>query len=73
MMMLMFGDFQIQRVDIIQDCGRSMSPFIDVGQVEGAFLMGIGLFTTESVKYDPATGHKLSNGTWVSLPHKSCA
>ncbi|KAK4325143.1 hypothetical protein Pmani_004297 [Petrolisthes manimaculis] len=65
---ILTGMYMIRRADIIQDCGRSMNPFIDVGQVEGAFLMGIGLFTTELVKYDPATGQKLSNGTWEYKP-----
>ncbi|KAK3885385.1 hypothetical protein Pcinc_010383 [Petrolisthes cinctipes] len=65
---ILTGMYMIRRADIIQDCGRSMNPFLDVGQVEGAFLMGIGLFTTELVKYDPATGQKLSNGTWEYKP-----
>lgn len=42
-----------------------MSPYVDVGQVEGAFVMGLGLYTSEKVKFDPSTGQKLSNGTWV--------
>lgn len=43
-----------------------MSPYIDVGQVEGAFIMGLGFYTSEIVKFNPATGQKMSNGTWVS-------
>lgn len=52
-------------MDLIEDCGRSMSPYVDVGQVEGSFIMGIGFFTSELVKFEPSTGQKLSNGTWV--------
>lgn len=50
---------------MIEDAGRSMNPYVDVGQVEGAFIMGLGLYTSEKVKFDPTTGQKLSNGTWV--------
>ena len=51
---------------MIEDAGRSMNPHVDVGQVEGAFIMGLGLYTSEKLKFDPSTGQKLSNGTWVS-------
>lgn len=43
-----------------------MSPLVDVGQVEGAFVMGQGLFTTEKPMYDPTTGRRLTDSTWVS-------
>lgn len=59
---------QIRRADVIEDAGRSMNPYVDVGQVEGAFIMGLGLYTSEKVKFDPSTGQKLSNGTWVRRP-----
>nr|BAS67018.1 aldehyde oxidase [Penaeus japonicus]BBC28100.1 aldehyde oxidase [Penaeus japonicus] len=62
------GVYMIRRVDLIEDCGRSMSPYVDVGQVEGSFIMGLGLFTSELVKFDPQSGQKLSNGTWEYKP-----
>ncbi|XP_070000799.1 uncharacterized protein [Penaeus vannamei] len=62
------GVYLIRRVDLIEDCGRSMSPYVDVGQVEGSFIMGVGFFTSEVVKFNPNTGQKLSNGTWEYKP-----
>ena len=58
----------MRRVDLIQDVGMSLSPFVDIGQVEGAFVMGVGNFTSEQVHIDKETGRKLVTGTWVSEP-----
>ena len=43
-----------------------MNPELDVGQVEGAFMMGLGMWLTEKLIHDPQTGRNLTNGTWVS-------
>lgn len=50
------GNLQIHRVDLIEDTGRSMSPLIDVGQVEGSFIMSLGYWLTEKYVYDRITG-----------------
>ncbi len=42
-------------------------------QVEGAFVMGMGLQTQEEVVVDPETGHLLSDGTWTyKIPTAAC-
>ncbi|XP_067885711.1 xanthine dehydrogenase-like isoform X2 [Heterodontus francisci] len=62
------GENQISRVDILFDCGESMNPDIDVGQVEGAFVMGMGYWLLEKMIYDPKTGDVLNAGTWDYKP-----
>lgn len=44
----------------------SLNPAVDIGQLEGGFMMGLGLNTTELVKYDVTTGQMISYDTWVS-------
>lgn len=41
------------RTDIVMDLGESLNPAIDIGQVEGAFIQGYGLFTLEELVYAP--------------------
>ncbi|CAF2705216.1 unnamed protein product [Rotaria sp. Silwood2] len=43
------GDWHILRVDILMDVGISLNPHIDIGQIEGGFMQGIGLFTMEEL------------------------
>ncbi|KAG8239011.1 hypothetical protein J437_LFUL005068 [Ladona fulva] len=47
------GDHQVLRTDIVMDLGESLNPAIDIGQVEGAFIQGYGLFTLEELTYSP--------------------
>jgi xanthine dehydrogenase large subunit len=50
------GEYRVLRTDIIHDCGRSLNPRIDRGQIEGAFVQGMGWLTTEELWWDPE-GH----------------
>ncbi|WP_375451606.1 xanthine dehydrogenase molybdopterin binding subunit [uncultured Devosia sp.] len=46
------GEYVIDRVDILHDVGRSLNPAIDIGQVEGGFIQGMGWLTTEELVWD---------------------
>ncbi|MFT6367837.1 MAG: xanthine dehydrogenase large subunit [Bacteroidia bacterium] len=43
------GEYKVTRADICQDVGQSINPAIDIGQVEGAFIQGMGWLTTEEL------------------------
>ncbi|MCA3589285.1 MAG: xanthine dehydrogenase molybdopterin binding subunit [Methylocystis sp.] len=48
----MTGENRVSRVDILHDVGRSLNPAIDIGQIEGGFVQGMGWLTTEELVYD---------------------
>ncbi|MGF7177657.1 xanthine dehydrogenase molybdopterin binding subunit [Azospirillum doebereinerae] len=48
------GEYVVDRVDILHDCGRSLNPVIDKGQIEGGFVQGMGWLTTEELWWDAA-------------------
>ncbi len=43
------GEHRLLRVDIVHDCGDSLNPAVDLGQVEGAFVQGAGWLTSEEL------------------------
>ncbi|MBI1198022.1 MAG: xanthine dehydrogenase molybdopterin binding subunit [Phenylobacterium sp.] len=46
------GENRVLRVDILHDVGRSLNPAIDLGQIEGGFIQGMGWLTTEELVFD---------------------
>ncbi len=51
---LLTGESRVLRVDILHDVGKSLNPAIDLGQVEGGFIQGMGWLTTEELWWNPA-------------------
>jgi xanthine dehydrogenase large subunit len=49
---LLTGEYRVDRVDILHDVGRSLNPAIDIGQIEGGFIQGMGWLTTEELWWD---------------------
>ncbi len=43
------GESRVLRAELVQDCGRSLNPAIDLGQIEGAFVQGMGWLTSEEL------------------------
>jgi xanthine dehydrogenase/oxidase len=54
------------RTDLVEDAGKSLSPGVDIGQIEGGYIFGQGMWTTERIVYSPETGECLTNRTWVN-------
>ncbi|GAB2262214.1 hypothetical protein Droror1_Dr00003211 [Drosera rotundifolia] len=61
---LLTGETTILQSDIVYDCGQSLNPAVDLGQIEGAFVQGIGFFMTEEYLFD-SDGFAIANGTWT--------
>jgi xanthine dehydrogenase large subunit len=46
------GEYRVERVDILHDVGSTLNPAIDLGQIEGGFVQGMGWLTTEELWWD---------------------
>ncbi|WP_300650731.1 xanthine dehydrogenase molybdopterin binding subunit [Pseudomonas sp.] len=55
------GEYKMLRTDILHDVGASLNPAIDIGQVEGAFVQGMGWLTMEELVWN-AKGKLMTNG-----------
>ena len=49
---ILTGECRVLRADLVQDCGDSLNPSIDRGQIEGAFVQGQGWLTCEELWWD---------------------
>ena len=50
------GAYEVVRVDVVHDVGDSLSPQIDVGQIEGGFVQGMGWLALEDLRWDTSDG-----------------
>ena len=55
------GEYKMLRTDILHDVGASLNPAIDIGQVEGGFIQGMGWLTTEELVWN-AKGKLMTSG-----------
>ena len=71
------GELQLLQSDVLMDCGKSLNPTLDAGQLQGGFVMGLGYFLSEEFLWDEGTksayegtvvGRNLANGTWEYKP-----
>jgi xanthine dehydrogenase large subunit len=50
------GEWRLLRADLLHDVGRSLNPAVDIGQIEGAFIQGMGWLTLEELVWHPQSG-----------------
>ncbi len=55
------GETRVLGADILQDCGTSLNPAVDLGQIEGGFVQGLGWLTSEELVWDDR-GRLLTHG-----------
>lgn len=55
------GEWRLLRADLLHDVGRSLNPALDIGQVEGAFIQGMGWLTMEELVWHPQSGLLLTH------------
>lgn len=62
------GAYAIRRADILHDVGNSLSPLIDLGQIEGGFAQGVGWLTQEEIVFDDDGRLRTTNASTYKLP-----
>jgi xanthine dehydrogenase large subunit len=62
------GDVALDRVDLLMDIGRSINPGVDMGQVIGGFVQGVGWATTEALSYDDSGALLSYSPTTYKIP-----
>ena len=49
---ILTGESRVLRADILHDVGNSINPALDIGQIEGAYIQGMGWLTSEELKWN---------------------
>jgi xanthine dehydrogenase large subunit len=55
------GEWKLLRADVLHDVGQSINPALDIGQVEGAFIQGMGWLTSEELWWHPQSGKLMTH------------
>jgi len=58
------GEMNVMRADVLYDAGESMNPILDIGQIEGGFVFGLGCLTQEEQLIDVNDGTNKAIDTW---------
>jgi xanthine dehydrogenase large subunit len=61
------GESTLLRADLLHDVGRSLNPALDIGQIEGAYIQGMGWLTMEELWWQPADGRTPGGGRNAGL------
>ncbi|HEU4460678.1 MAG TPA: xanthine dehydrogenase molybdopterin binding subunit [Methylibium sp.] len=62
------GEHRLLRADLLHDAGRSLNPALDIGQIEGAFIQGMGWLTMEELVWHPADGSERAGRLTTHAP-----
>lgn len=62
------GESRVLRADLVQDCGESLNPAIDLGQIEGAFVQGQGWLTCEELWWDVSGRLRTAGPSTYKIP-----
>jgi len=65
---ILTGENRVLRTDIIHDVGNSMNPAIDIGQIEGGYIQGMGWLTSEELKWDKTGKLSSANPATYKIP-----
>ncbi|RZI84334.1 MAG: xanthine dehydrogenase molybdopterin binding subunit [Rubrivivax sp.] len=55
------GEWKLLRADVLHDVGQSINPALDIGQIEGGFIQGMGWLTTEELFWHPDSGRLMTH------------
>ena len=62
------GEYEVRAVDILHDVGRSLNPAVDLGQIEGGFIQGMGWLTCEELVFDDRGNLKTHAPSTYKIP-----
>lgn len=65
---ILTGETKTLRTDILHDAGKSINPAIDIGQIEGGYIQGLGWLTSEELKWDEQGRLTSANPATYKIP-----